>query len=60
MDKKENRQRKQLESISWFQRLATYPLTGEQRRNLEDWERKGGTPTSDWPQWKDLIGPPPF
>jgi hypothetical protein len=60
MSKRQNRERKQLELVAWFQRLAAYPLTAEQRLDLEEWERKGGTPTSDWPHWESLIGPPPF
>jgi hypothetical protein len=46
--------------LAWFEKMATYPLTAEQRADLKRWEAEhldGRTVgTSDWPGWGPLIG----
>jgi predicted Rossmann fold nucleotide-binding protein DprA/Smf involved in DNA uptake len=44
--------------------VAVKFMTEEQKRELEEWERKNvdgrGTSTSDWPGWEKIIDKPPM
>lgn len=55
----DDRKQCQLELIEWFERLASFPLTTEQRNALEEWEAAGNGPTSEWPGWVGLLPPKP-
>jgi hypothetical protein len=59
-----SRAESQLTSIAWFEKMANYPLTVDQAKELYAWEAEnldGRTGrTSDWPGWEPLIGTLPM